>query len=78
MDTGRLRMSVTSGASKRVSRNKLLYSWGSGIKYAGIQNFGGTTGWGTRIPAREFLYFDGADERAIKQIFEEYIERLVR
>jgi phage gpG-like protein len=76
-DTGRLRGSVTAGATKDVRGDRLYYSWGSNVKYAGMQNFGGTTSWGTKIPAREFLYFDPADERAIKRIFEDFVEGLV-
>jgi phage gpG-like protein len=72
-DNGTLRMSVTSGAVQTVSGNQLRY--GSALVYAPIHNFGGTGGWGTRIPQREFLYFDGTDEQRIKQIFEDYIDR---
>jgi phage gpG-like protein len=73
-DTGRLRMSVTSGAVQTVSGNSLRY--GTNLVYAPIHNFGGTAGWGSRIPQREFLYFDGSDEAKVKRIFEDYIKEL--
>jgi phage gpG-like protein len=75
-DTGRLRSSVTSGAVKRVSSKQLRY--GTNLVYAPIHNFGGTAGWGSRIPKREYLYFDAENERQIKRIFEDYIEELTR
>lgn len=77
-DTGRLRTSATTGSNKRLSRNSLRYAWGSGVKYAAIQNFGGTTKWGTRIPPRPFMYVDSDDEKEIEKVFREYIERQVR
>lgn len=73
-DTGKLRLSVTSGAIQRVSKHQLRY--GTNLKYAAIHNFGGSTPLGTRIPARPFLYFDGADQQAIKRIFEDWLESL--
>lgn len=79
-DTGRLRKSVTSQAIKRVSSTKLQY--GTNLKYAGIHNFGGVTGYypvlgkRARIPKREFLYFDATNEKAIKRIFEDYVKEL--
>ncbi|WP_222431057.1 phage virion morphogenesis protein [Bacillus paralicheniformis] len=77
-DTGQLKMSVTAKARKNISRNRLRYGWGSGVKYAAFQNFGGVTGWGTRVPARPFLYVDTDDEKEIEKVFKEYIERQVR
>lgn len=74
-DTGKLRMSVTSRAIKRVSKRQLEY--GTNLIYAPIHNFGGRAGWGSIIPKREFLYFDPKDEKAIKRIFEDYIKGLI-
>lgn len=72
-DTGRLRGSVTSGAVQTTSSTQLRY--GTNLVYAPIHNFGGTGGWGTRIPQREFLFFDATDEAKIKQIFQDYLDR---
>lgn len=71
-DTGRLRSSVTAGANKRVSGKKLHYTFGSGVEYAAIHNFGGR-----HIPQREFLYLDPKDEQLIKRLFEDYIRGVV-
>lgn len=73
-DTGKLKMSVTSRAVKRVTSHQLQY--GTNLIYAPLHNFGGRGGWGKMIPKREFLYFDHKDERAIRRIFEDYIEEL--
>jgi phage gpG-like protein len=73
-DTGRLRMSVSSGAIQTVSGNTLRY--GTNLVYAPIHNFGGTAGWGSRIPQREFLYFDATDQLKVREIFEDYIREL--
>jgi phage gpG-like protein len=73
-DTGKLKMSVTSRAVKRVTSHRLQY--GTNLVYAPLHNFGGRGGWGKYIPKREFLYFDHKDERAIKRIFEDYIKEL--
>jgi phage gpG-like protein len=73
-DTGRLRMSVSSGAIQTVSGNTLRY--GTNLVYAPIHNFGGTAGWGSRIPQREFLYFDAQDQLKVREIFEDYIREL--
>jgi phage gpG-like protein len=73
-DTGKLRMSVTSRAVKRIRARKLEY--GTNLIYAPLHNFGGRGGWGKMIPKREFLYFDKQDERAIQRIFEDYIKEL--
>jgi phage gpG-like protein len=72
-DTGRLRMSVTGGAVKTVSKQRLVY--GTTLVYAPLHNFGGNTKFGY-VPQREFLYFDKANERAIKKIFSDYVEEL--
>lgn len=69
-DTGALRKSVTSGASKRIDGNRLEY--GTSLKKAPLHNFGGMTKRGY-VPQREFLHFDSQDEEAIKTIFEDYI-----
>lgn len=71
-DTGDLKRSVTTGSSKRITAKRLYYGFGSGVVYAAAHNFGHK-----QIPQRQFLYFDAADERAIKRIFNEYIEGLV-
>lgn len=73
-DTGKLRQSVTSRAVKRVTKTKLEY--GTNLVYAPIHNFGGVGGWGRKIPQREFLYFDQANEKAIRRIFEDYVKEL--
>jgi phage gpG-like protein len=73
-DTGKLKGSVTSRAIKRVSNKKLVY--GTNLIYAPLHNFGGKGWWNSRVPKREFLYFDDKNERAIKRIFEDYIEEL--
>ncbi|PEZ47027.1 hypothetical protein CN367_11710 [Priestia megaterium] len=70
-DTGALRGSVTAGAFKQASSTQLRY--GTNKIYAPIHNFGGTGGWGTHIPQREFLYFDGQDEQKIRRIFQDFI-----
>jgi phage gpG-like protein len=75
-DTGKLRMSVTSRAFKRVTKNKLEY--GTNLKYAPLHNFGGRGGWGRTIPKREFLYFDDRDEEIILRIFEDYLRELAK
>lgn len=75
-DTGKLRMSVSSRAVKRVTNTKLEY--GTNLIYAPIHNFGGRGGWGRVIPKREFLYFDDKDEKAIKKIFSDYIKELAK
>jgi phage gpG-like protein len=73
-DTGRLKSSVTSGAVKTISGNSLRY--GTNLVYAPIHNFGGTAGWGSKIPQRQFLHFDAENERRIKKIFRDYIKEL--
>lgn len=73
-DTGRLRSSVTSGASQSVSGNQLRY--GTSLVYAPLHNFGGRTRFGY-VPAREFLFFDGNDESMIRRIFEDHIRGLM-
>lgn len=73
-DGGQLKASVTSNATQNLSKNKLQY--GTAIKSAPLHNFGGRTAWGTYVPKREFLYFDKADEKAISEIFEDYIKEL--
>lgn len=75
-DTGKLKMSVTSRAVKRITNTKLEY--GTNLVYAPLHNFGGTGGWGRTIPQREFLYFDKKDEKAIERIFSDYIKELAR
>lgn len=72
-DSGKLKMSVTSGAVKRVTAKKLQY--GTNLIYAPLHNFGGKGSW-NRVPKREFLYFDQKNERAVKRIFEDYIKEL--
>lgn len=72
-DTGRLKMSVTTGASQRISNGKLNYSLGSGVIYGATHNFGRGN-----IPQREFLYFDDKDEKMIQRIFETYIKELIK
>jgi phage gpG-like protein len=73
-DTGKLKMSVTSRAVKNVSKKRLEY--GTNLIYAPMHNFGGTGGWGYKIPKREFLYFDQNDEKQIRRIFEDYVKEL--
>jgi phage gpG-like protein len=73
-DTGKLKMSVTSRATKHVTKRKLEY--GTNLIYAPMHNFGGVGGWGYKIPQREFLYFDDKDERQIRKIFEDYVKEL--
>lgn len=72
-DTGKLKMSVTSGHAKQLTKRQLRYKIGSGVKYANVHNFGYK-----QIPARPFMYVDNQDEQAIKKIFEDYIKGLVR
>lgn len=67
-------MSVTSGAIRTITKKQMRY--GTNLVYAPMHNFGGVGGWGKRIPQREFLYFDEADQRAIKRIFEDYVKEL--
>jgi phage gpG-like protein len=73
-DTGKLKLSVTSKATRTVTSKELRY--GTNLVYAPLHNFGGKGGWGKTIPKREFLYFDKKDERAIRRIFEDYIREL--
>lgn len=73
-DTGELKMSVTSGAIKRI--DKLEMHFGTALPKARTHNFGRRTAvWS--VPARKFLYFDEKDERTIRNIFKDYIEELV-
>lgn len=71
-DTGRLRASVTGGATKKIVGKRMYFGMGSNIVYAASHNFGYK-----HIPKREFMYFDDKDEKAIKRIFEDYIKGLV-
>jgi phage gpG-like protein len=71
-DTGQLKKSVTTGATKRITGKRMYFSMGSAVKYAAAHNFGHK-----QIPQREFFYVDAADERAIKKIFEKHIEGLI-
>lgn len=73
-DTGRLRASVTSGATKQLSPTVLRY--GTSLVYAPLHNFGGQTRFGY-VPKREFLYFNAKDNKMIRQIFVKYIEGLI-
>jgi len=75
-DTGELRMSVTSGAVKRMSDKQLRI--GTALPKARLHQFGGRTKLGTFVPARKFLYFDEKDERMVKEIFDDYIEEVAR
>ena len=74
-DTGRLRASITSGATRRLTPTVLRY--GTNLIYAPLHNFGGQTRFGY-VPQREFLYFDSKDNMMIERIFKEYIEGLIR
>lgn len=73
-DTGALKMSITSGAANKMTKNQLNIR--SGLKKANMLHYGGRTSLGTTIPSRKFLYFSDADERMIKRIFEDYIEEV--
>lgn len=75
-DTGTLKRSVTSSASKVFGKNKLTY--GTSLKYAPMHNFGGVGGYGMRIPKREFLFFDSKDEKMISRIFSDYVKELIK
>lgn len=70
-DTGRLKMSVTAGASKRIGGKQLKYGFGGGVSYAEVHNNGGG-----HIPQREFLYFDTQDEAKVRRIFNDYVRRV--
>lgn len=73
-DTGHLKRSVTSQASKRVTKKQLTY--GTNLIYAPLHNFGGRGGWGKIIPQREFLFFSEEDDRRILKIFSDFVKEL--
>ncbi|KAB2380192.1 hypothetical protein F8507_27285 [Bacillus toyonensis] len=75
-DTGALKQSITSGAANKLSKKKLTIR--SGLRKANLHHHGGRTSWGTFVPARPFLYFDNVDKQMIQQVFDDYVDELVR
>ncbi len=70
-DTGLLLASITSAATVTETAAEITY--GTGLYYAGFQNFGTRT-----IPAREFVGFNDRTAAKITLAVQDHLERLLR